>query len=93
MADCSFGLMRLFCGIIGNFNRLSAEDKKAGVLLTGSEIRGEKRQVDFKVQDLFEGMRRDPSLLVSFVILVDTAHLTAKPEYDGSVFVITCEGL
>ena len=29
--DCSFGLMRLFCGIIGNFNRLSAEDKKAGV--------------------------------------------------------------
>ena len=93
MADCSFGLMRLFCGIIGNFNSLSAEDKEAGVRLTGSGIRREKRRVDFKVQNLFEGMRRDPSLLVSFVILVDKAHLEAKPGYDGSVFVITCEGL
>ena len=93
MADCSFGLIRLMSGIIGSFNRLSSEDKLAGVSLVGSAIRGEKRQVDFHMHGLFEGMRRDPSLLMSFVLLVDMALLTSKPGYVGSVFVITCESL
>ena len=85
--------MANYSGIIGSFNRLSPEDKEAGVHLVGSKIRGEKRQVDFHMHGLFEGMRRDPSRLESFVLLVNMAHLTAMPGYVGSVFVITCEDL
>ena len=93
LADCSFGRERNNCGIIGDFNRLSPEDYRAGVRLAGAEIRREKRTVDHQLLDYFEGMRRDPSLRLSFGMVVDLAHVTAKPGFEGEVFVIKCEDL
>ena len=93
LADCSYGRIRNFCGILGDFNRLSPEDNRAGVRLVGAAIRLEKRTLDQQLLEVFEGMRRDPSLCRSFALVVDLGHITVKPGFEGMVFVIKCEDL